>query len=64
MFSSFLLIFRFRQIKPSQLVKVRGLNDRFLSEPFSYGVLIFKAYPPPTIEEEMCYSAAVRQFEK
>jgi hypothetical protein len=30
----------------------------------AYGALIFKGYPAPIIEEETCYSAAVRQFEK
>lgn len=30
----------------------------------AYGALIFKGYSRPIIEEEMCYSAAVRQFEK
>jgi len=30
----------------------------------AYAALIFKGYPQPIIEEETCYSAAVRQFEK
>jgi hypothetical protein len=38
--------------------------DLFLSQSSSYGALIFKGYPPLTIEEEMCYFAAVRQFEE